>query len=490
MAIYHLHMKIITRGVGKSAVAAAAYRSGETLKNEFDGELHDYTRKGGIVHTEILLPANAPAEYSDRNTLWNAVEKIEKQCNSQLAREVEVALPVELTMEQNISLLRGFVKNTFVDKGMIADIAVHIKKEGNPHAHIMLTMRPFKDDKTWGAKIKKVNGKPVYTTDWNGRNKAEEWRSAWADAVNGALAINGHSGTVVDHRSYARQGVDKIPSIHLGVSATQMERKGIATDRGNTNRNIAVTNSQLRQTRARIDKVLSWANSVKADTPPTLYEVLNAILNPSIDKSLSKTIADLKLAADTLLFIQQNGISDLPALADKVAEIRNGFNGIRGDIKKAEARIKKLENHIGQCDNFLKYRKAKMAYDRMAAEADSIEKSGGAFAKTKAEKARQEARGFYRDHASEIEAFKGAEKYLGDTLQGRYEPKNIPAQRKKWQGELETKKAERGSLSADCRKLTDELSNAEKLKKFTIKLMLSDEAQQERQKAKTKEEIL
>ena len=105
MAIYHLSIKIITRGAGKSAVAAAAYRAGETIKNEYDGFIHDYTRKGGIVHTEILLPENAPVEYSDRAVLWNAVEKSERYCNAQLSREIEIALPIELDKEQNISLV-------------------------------------------------------------------------------------------------------------------------------------------------------------------------------------------------------------------------------------------------------------------------------------------------------------------------------------------------------------------------------------------------
>ena len=156
MAIYHLSIKIISRGKGgKSAVAAAAYRAAEKIHNEYDGMTHDYTRKGGVVHTEILLPENAPAEYADRAVLWNAVEKIEKAKNAQLAREIEIALPVELTREQNISLVREYVNRHFVAAGMCADFAIHDKKDGNPHAHIMLTMRPFEQGGEWGAKQKK-----------------------------------------------------------------------------------------------------------------------------------------------------------------------------------------------------------------------------------------------------------------------------------------------------------------------------------------------
>ena len=150
MAIYHLSIKIISRGkCGKSSVAAAAYRAADKIRNDYDGVTHDYTRKRGVVHTEILLPDNAPPEYADRAVLWNAVEKIEKAKNSQLAREIELALPVELTKEQNIFLVREYVKRYFVAQGMCADIAIHDTGGGNPHAHVLLTMRPFNEDKTW-----------------------------------------------------------------------------------------------------------------------------------------------------------------------------------------------------------------------------------------------------------------------------------------------------------------------------------------------------
>ena len=155
MAIYHLSIKIISRDKGKSAVAASAYQSGEKIKNEYDGIVHDFTRKGGIAHTEILLPQNAPQEFANRSVLWNSVEKIEKSKNSQLAREIEIALPKELDREKQIELVRNYVKENFVDVGMCADIAIHDKNDENPHAHILLTMRSLNEDKTWGAKSKK-----------------------------------------------------------------------------------------------------------------------------------------------------------------------------------------------------------------------------------------------------------------------------------------------------------------------------------------------
>ena len=152
----HIPVSIIKRSEGRSAVAAAAYRSGTKLTNEWDGLTHDYTRKGGVVHAEIMLPAHAPRSFADRSTLWNSVEQIEKARDSQLAREIEAALPRELSREQQLTLVRAYVKDNFVDKGMCADFAIHDKGTGNPHVHIMLTVRPLKENGAWGAKCRKA----------------------------------------------------------------------------------------------------------------------------------------------------------------------------------------------------------------------------------------------------------------------------------------------------------------------------------------------
>ena len=196
----HFPVSIIKRSEGRSAVAAAAYRSGTKLTNEWDGLTHDYTRKGGVVHAEIMLPAHAPPEFADRSTLWNSVEQIEKARDSQLAREIEAALPRELSGEQQLALVRAYVKDNFVDKGMCADFAIHDKGTGNPHVHIMLTLRPLKENGQWGAKCRKAydldeNGQRIPdgkggwknhredTTDWNDKGNVEIWRAAWAAAA-------------------------------------------------------------------------------------------------------------------------------------------------------------------------------------------------------------------------------------------------------------------------------------------------------------------
>lgn len=262
MAIYHCHCKIISRGQGRSAVGAAAYRSGEKLYNEYDGIEHDYTKKGGVVYSEIMLCENAPKEYQDRQTLWNAVEQIEKSSKAQLAREYEVALPVELSREEQIKLVRDFAKENFVDNGMCVDFSIHDKEDGNPHAHIMLTTRPIEQDNSWGVKQRKEyildkNGqkqydkkkqtykcKTVKTTNWDSKEFLQRSRESWAEKVNQELEKK-NLPQRIDHRSFKEQGIEKIPTQHIGVSANAMEKRGIESQRGNENREIKKANGQI-----------------------------------------------------------------------------------------------------------------------------------------------------------------------------------------------------------------------------------------------------
>lgn len=262
MAIYHCHCKIISRGQGRSAVGAAAYRSGEKLYNEYDGIEHDYTKKGGVVYSEIMLCENAPKEYQDRQTLWNAVEQIEKSSKAQLAREYEVALPVELSREEQIKLVRDFAKENFVYNGMCVDFSIHDKEDGNPHAHIMLTTRPIEQDNSWGVKQRKEyildkNGqkqydkkkqtykcKTVKTTNWDSKEFLQRSRESWAEKVNQELEKKSLPQRI-DHRSFKEQGIEKIPTQHIGVSANAMEKRGIESQRGNENREIKKANGQI-----------------------------------------------------------------------------------------------------------------------------------------------------------------------------------------------------------------------------------------------------
>lgn len=177
-----------------------------------------------------MLPKFAPEKFRDRETLWNDVEMFEKAKNSQLAREVEISIPVEIPESQRVQLIREYCQKNFVDKGMLADFCIHTKDPQNPHVHILLSIRPFNEDGTWGAKCRKEylydsygnpkldkNGKKqsrrVDTTDWNNRQNSEIWRESWANICNSYLEKNGQAERI-DHRSYKRQGKEEIPNIH------------------------------------------------------------------------------------------------------------------------------------------------------------------------------------------------------------------------------------------------------------------------------------
>ena len=268
MVIYHCSIQIISRSAGRSAVAAASYRSGSRMYEAETGIIHDFTRKMEVVYSEIDLPPQAPAEYSDRETLWNAVHAVEKNKNAQLAREIEVALPVEFSKERQVEVLRDYVQTNFVDKGMCADWSIHDKGTGNPHAHIMLTMRPISENGKWAPKERKEyaldkNGEriplidkktgeqklgkrneklwkraTVQTNDWNDKNKAEEWRKSWADTCNRYLEPE----MQIDHRSYKRQHLEKSRRYTKDTGQGKWSSKGFRlTDANITARSFHLT---------------------------------------------------------------------------------------------------------------------------------------------------------------------------------------------------------------------------------------------------------
>jgi chromosome segregation ATPase len=469
MAIFHHSIKIISRGKGnKSAVAAAAYRAGEKIQSDYDGRINDYTRKGGIAHTEILLPKNAPPEYADRTVLWNAVEKIEKAKNAQLARKIELALPVELTMDRNIKLVREYVKRCFVKHGMCADICIHDKNDGNPHAHIMLTMRPFNEDGSWGAKQKKEyilndNGEKIYdknkrqykcnsipATDWNEHSKAEEWREMWAKFVNMFLKSRPLRSSIrVDHRSYERQGIEQIPTVHLGVAAHQMEKRGIKTERGNLNREIGVTNQKLRQLKARINKLQNWLNEETAKTePPTLHDVIFNMLSPNKQLNEDDTYAkirNLKAAAKTLFFLQENNITDISELDDKIKAMSAQNKKMQDKLKPIERRLATLDEHIKHTENY-------KAYKDIYKEYESIDN--------------QNTRGLYqRDNYSAILRYEAATKYMNTNFHDK------KYYLKKWITERDELNAEKADIDKIYLPLKEETANIERIRKSVYDIM-------------------
>lgn len=321
MAIYHLEAKIISRGAGRSAIAAAAYQSGEKLYNAYDGLTHDYRKKGGILHTEILLPPQAPAAWKERQILWEAVETAEKTRDSRLARQLIVALPVELAQEDWLRLLRSFLQKECVDQGMCADLAIHDPDGHNPHAHILLTMRPLNTQGQWQAKTQKEylcskagqeqgftaqeflqaktegwekqykyknpQGRTAWLTPsqavqnpewvrcskqpkaakfgrqnplcarWNSHEQLLQWRCAWAEAVNHALEEKQQTARVT-HLSHAAQGIAEQPTVHEGYHARKLEKQGISADRCELNRQIRADNALLHTLKEQLEKWTEW----------------------------------------------------------------------------------------------------------------------------------------------------------------------------------------------------------------------------------------
>ena len=263
MSIYHCSIKNISRSSGRSAVACAAYRSGEELEDVETGITHDYRKKTGIAFAEIFLCKNAPERFQNREELWNEVEKIEKAADARLAREIEVAIPRELSLEEMKNLVAGYAK-MLTEEGMCVDAAIHLKV-GNPHAHLMCTTRKIKADGTWDQKEKKVyaldefgnkipvidqetreqkigaRGRRIWkrvtvaANDLNAKENVEKWRKMWSEHCNAYLEPEQQ----IDHRSYERQGKkDVIPTIHEGYAAREMEKRGKLAERCEINRDI------------------------------------------------------------------------------------------------------------------------------------------------------------------------------------------------------------------------------------------------------------
>ena len=334
MAIYHMEAKVVSRGAGRSAVAASAYLSCSHLYNDYDGIQHDYTKKQGLVWQQVFLPEYAPQEWKDREQLWNAVEEVETAKDSRLAREFVVALPIELSREEQIELLQEFIREQFVADGMCADAAIHDTDGHNPHAHILLTVRPLDGQGHWQYKTEKeylcmkngeergftaaefrtaqdegwekqypykVGKKKVYMTPsaaeaqglvradkhpkstrygrqnpisehWNSEEQLVTWRAAWADVSNLYLERAGRVERI-DHRSNAARGLDEISTIHEGVTAQALERKRIISDRCEIDRQIKAENALLRELKAAVKKLAALV----ARTVPAIAEGLEKL---------------------------------------------------------------------------------------------------------------------------------------------------------------------------------------------------------------------
>jgi ATP-dependent exoDNAse (exonuclease V) alpha subunit len=379
MALFHFTADQIKRSEGQSVVASAAYRSGEKLHSAYYGEDSDYTRKKGVICSEILLPSHVPRGFADRETLWNAVEHAEHGKKAQLAYSFEISLQNEFSLEENIALARQFLLDNFVSRGMTVDVAFHEKEteEGgtpNPHFHFLCPIRPMNPDGTWGFKQHRVyrldedgnrirdrNGKFLFdavpTTDWGAPETLEQWRKAWADVCNAKFAEKGLD-VRIDHRSYERQGLDLLPTVHEGAAVRAMEKKGICTEKGEFNRWIKTTNAVIRDIRGKIAVLLDWIKEAKAelDKPksPDLASLLGSYYAYRKSKAYSQKgkLNNLKEMNETFNYLRENGIATLADLESRVQSHQTTVDSLKATLDSQNARMKTIRSLSDDSETF------------------------------------------------------------------------------------------------------------------------------------------
>jgi predicted nucleic acid-binding Zn-ribbon protein len=393
LPVPHFNIKITQRSKGKSAVAGAAYQAGEKLFSEYDQKTKNYTCKKEVVYTEIMLPPNAPPEYADRAALWNSVEEIEKQWNSQLARRFVAALPREVPMELLPQMVKEYCEEHFVSKGMCCDFAIHdpYPPGHNPHCHFMLTMRAIDENGKWLPKSRKVydldeNGERIKlpsgrwkshkedTVDWNEQYHAEEWRHGWEVVQNKYLELAG-SPERIDMRSYERQGLDIIPTVHMGTAVSALERKGIATNIGNLNRDIKAANRMMNAIRSTIKNLRDWIADIleatkevlaeneaeKKNVSPNLATLLRDYLNlRKAERSewsrygqQKGTTDDLKTISQATVYLQRHELFTLEDLDIALQGVSEKATAIREDMQKAANRMKAItaiQTAVADCE--------------------------------------------------------------------------------------------------------------------------------------------
>ena len=371
-------INIVSRKEGESAVSAAAYQTGEHIYSRRDREVKYEGTKEELVLKEILLPAHAPPEFADRETLWNSVEAAERNWNSQLCRRLKIALPRELSQEENIALVREYIQKEFVSKGMIADLAVHYEMEPvfNPHFHVLLTMRPLDENGKWMPKGHKVpvldkDGNPIIlesgrpktrkipTMDWNDRGNAEKWRHDW-EVIQNEYLERADRPERISMKSYERQGIDKIPTVHMGPAVTALERKGIRTDIGDLNREIVKHNALMSSLKRMIREVSHLLETVREiirqfRTEPKEVYLLDLLIRKFDERSNEREqnwksraginkagIMDLKRFSKTVSYMQQKGIvtvSDLENHLEKIASEYNTYSSGARSLRKESGEI-------------------------------------------------------------------------------------------------------------------------------------------------------
>ena len=476
MGSYHFHMTQVKRSAGQSVVAAAAYRSGEKLQSTYYGEINDYTRKKGIVMSEIFLPEHAPREFSDRETLWNSVEWIELNRKAQLAHNFDISLMNEFTMEENIAMAKAFVQEELVARGMIVDLAIHdpVRKPGeeaNPHMHILVPIRPLNEDGSWGIKQKKVSvldgeGNPVFdkngkqcfravqTTDWSSKETLLALRRSWADRCNALYAEKGLTERV-DDRSYMDLGIGQIPTIHEGPNVRAMEAKGIQTALGNLNRMIRFMNGMA----AQVSHLKNWIQEkigklkeeLQVHEQPTLagylqqyYDERNQVAQTFEYGTRKAMLTNLKDFASAISFLTAKKLETPEQLKQRIDELDQLYEKTKAKMKsnnKVISETKNLQRH------WKNYQELKPLYEEYQKKFLGKDK-------------------FYKEHKKQLDQFQMARRIV---LGKQDENGKIPTG--KWEQTLENANALNQELEAEKEKILSELSPLKKVQRCVDQVM-------------------
>jgi len=340
MAIYHLSVQIISRLQGKSCIAAAAYRAGERLYDERQNLNHDYTKKQE-VESEIIAPSNSPSWVNDREKLWNEVDKKETRCNARTAREINVALPIELSKEEQKELAREYVKTNFVENGMIADLCFHFNDKNNPHFHVMLTTREI--TKNGFAKKNRV---------WDKKENVIIWRKQWSTYANAVLRKNNIEESI-DHRSFKDQGIDLLPTIHLGKTSSELQKKGLSNPRIEINNKIRALNKEkivvLQEYRELKDKLekeesdeVKRYNNFEPQEKAAVQKAERLLNEPQTYENSKQALDKL----DTMLKTESSKLYGIPSETASITGKIHNINISLEILKKSEADINRLSKNI------------------------------------------------------------------------------------------------------------------------------------------------
>ena len=473
MALYHFHVNPIGRSKGYSAVAAAAYRSGEKIYDDYYGETQDYTKKGGVIRTEILTPDYVPERLCDHATLWNELESVEKNARAQLAYSFDLALQYELTTEENIALGERFVMEELVARGMICDVAFHMPGKSdsdiqNIHMHVLTPIRPFLQEGRWGEKqhreyvldengerTRDEKGKYVFnsrpTTDWGSPELLDHWRERWAQMVNEEFEKRG-IGTKVDHRSYVDQGLDLIPQVHEGAAVRKMEARGIVTRKGELNRFINSTNKLIKEVTRKLKELTQWFKEIKPE--------LNKLKDPSIGNLITEYFdyrnkvaetyergtqsakrKNLKLMAKVIAYMEERKLYTPQELERRIKDLKE-----RADLKSVS--LSTLKKDIKEYGDKVKY-------------AEFLEETRSIYEESKTIFFPGAKKKFQKEHDKELKRYHVAANYFaGKGLTA--DPEFFLSG---WKKDLEAKKTDYETEANEMKVLRSEIHQLQEIKK-------------------------